>query len=208
MSIEQAAAVAKVFPTTAIHTSQGDLPLRTVMLAIAGAESSWTVDDDGDCGLPGPPCGSCADESGGATSWGLWQIHNVHADMLTQYTGSTEACAWRAWLFDAANNAKAALAVYNEQGLGAWSTWNSGKWSEFIGQAQAALLQASPTTSSPGSTGITSYPVTIGTAPAAPRYAPWVGWGLVGASLLAAGATVAVVETDVHWSDIVRWLNS
>ena len=45
-----------------------------------------------------------------------------------------------------------------------------------------------------------------GTAPAAPRYVPWVGWGLVGVSLLAAGATVAVVETDTHWSNIRQWL--
>lgn len=37
---------------------------------------------------------------------------------------------------------------------------------------------------------------------------PWLGWGLVGASLLAAGATVAVIETDTHWSDILRWLHS
>ena len=38
----------------------------------------------------------------------------------------------------------------------------------------------------------------IGTAPPAPKHVPWVGWGLVGASLLAAGAAVIVVETATH----------
>lgn len=47
-----------------------------------------------------------------------------------------------------------------------------------------------------------------GTAPPAPRHVPWLGWGLVGVSLLAAGSTVAVIETDTHWTDIIRWLHS
>jgi len=204
VSIEQAAAVVKVFPTTAIQTSQGDLSLQVVMLAIAGSESGWTVNADGDCGLGGPSCGSCSDESGGATSWGLWQVHNVHSAMLEKFTGSTDPCTWRSWLFDADHNAQAALAIYDEQGLNAWTTWQNGAWAAHVATAKAAL-----TTTSPGpTTSLTSYPVTIGTAPAAPRYAPWVGWGLVGASLLAAGATVAAIETDTHWSDIREWLRS
>lgn len=208
MSVQQAAAAAMaVFPGATIATSQGDLSLQTVMVAIAGAESGWTVDADGDCGLGGPSCGSCSDESGGSTSWGLWQIHNVHSEMLTNYAGSTEACAWRNWLFNAENNAKAAFAIYEEQGLGAWSTWQSGAWAAHVSAAQQALsaLSASPGPAASTANGESQANV-AGTAPAAPRHVPWVGWGLVGVSLLAAGATVAVVETDTHWSDIRQWL--
>ncbi|MDA8118469.1 MAG: hypothetical protein M0Z85_00125 [Gammaproteobacteria bacterium] len=208
MSIQEAAGAAmSVFPGATIATSQGDLSLQTVMVAIAGSESGWTVDADGDCGLGGPSCGSCSGESGSATSWGLWQIHNVHSEMLTNYSGSGEACGWRSWLFNAANNAKAAFAIYEEQGLEAWSTWQSGAWASHVGAAQDALtaLSAAPGPSESAENG-GSQAITAGTAPAAPRHVPWVGWGLVGVSLLAAGATVAVVETDTHWSDIREWL--
>ena len=46
-------------------------------------------------------------------------------------------------------------------------------------------------------------------ASAAPTAAatPW-GWGAVAAGILAAAATVVVVETDGHWSDILRWFQS
>ena len=44
-------------------------------------------------------------------------------------------------------------------------------------------------------------------APARARTS-WGGWGLVGASLLAAGAAVVIVETDTHWTDIMRWFHS
>lgn len=64
-----------------------------------------------------------------------------------------------------------------------------------------------PTSTGPAQNGI-SYTVTAATstAPPAPEHMPWLGWGLVGASLLAAGATVAVVETDTHWANIRQWL--
>lgn len=47
-----------------------------------------------------------------------------------------------------------------------------------------------------------------GTAPPAPEHVPWVGWGVVSAGLLAAGAAVAAIETDTHWTNILRWLHN
>lgn len=77
-----------------------------------------------------------------------------------------------------------------------------------------STLPAPPTLATPTSTGSAQngveYTVTAATstAPPAPEHMPWLGWGLVGASLLAAGATVAVIETDTHWSTILRWLHN
>lgn len=39
---------------------------------------------------------------------------------------------------------------------------------------------------------------TVVSSTKAPAKAPWVSWGLVGVSLLAAGATVAIIEMGTH----------
>lgn len=205
MSIAEAMTAAlSVFPRATVSTSHGDLPLVVVMVAIAGAESGWTPNEDGDCGLGGPSCGSCSNEAGTATSWGLWQIHNVHADMLTRYSGSSDPCVWRSWLFDPTNNAKAAFAVYSEQGLEAWTTWNHGQWSEHIGAAQQAYSAAMNPPPGPSVAAFVSTPTPQSQATAAPSVR-WGMWGAVAAGVLAAAATVAVVETDVHWASLREW---
>ncbi len=127
MSIQQAAqAAVSVFPNTSVTTPYGTYSLRVVMVAIAGAESGWDPTANGDCGLGGPSCGSCAGSGGQATSWGLWQIHNVHSAYLTQASGSSSPCGWQRWLFNPLNNAKAAWALYGgnlSTFLQNWTTW-------------------------------------------------------------------------------------
>lgn len=203
MSIQQAAAAAvSVFPATTVNTSRGRLPLRVVMVAISGAESGWTPTADGDCGLGGPSCGSCPGTGGLATSWGLWQIHNVHSAYLAQQTGSTSPCAWRSWLFTPHNNAQAALHIYQSQGLGAWGAYNDGSWASHISAAQSAVqaAMASPGPSEDVAQLGNSSGVAIPTPGSGIR-----GGVVIGLMLLGGGAAILAVDTDVHWAQIREW---
>lgn len=127
-----AEAALAVFGTSKIETPHGDYILPVVMTAIAGAESGWIADRNGDKDLPGPNCD-------GYTSWGLWQIHSVHSAYLTAQTGSSDPCVWAKWLSDPTNNAKAAVAIYEGQGLAAWTTYNTGAYLAYLSAAQAAV---------------------------------------------------------------------
>jgi hypothetical protein len=148
MSLAQAAqAAVQVFPPA----------IQVTMVAIAGAESGWDPTAAGDpCAAnPGVPC------CDGFTSFGLWQIHTVHADLLRQLTGSADPCAWRAWLSDPVHNAVAAYAVYRRQGFGAWTVYQTGAYTRYLSAAQAAVAQArvgagggSPAGVLPGLTGV------------------------------------------------------
>jgi hypothetical protein len=135
MALRDALTAAMAFPAVSVRTAAGILPLRQVMVAIAGAETagSWNPAAVGDYGDPGPNCG-------GYTSWGLWQIHNIHAAYLTAATGSSSACVWARWLSNPVNNAAAALAVYRGQGLSAWSTYTGGQWMEYLQAAQPVAV--------------------------------------------------------------------
>jgi hypothetical protein len=136
VSIQDAAqAAVTTFPEALVQTPDGTFPLPVVMVAIAGAESGWDDSAQGDYGLGGPSCG-------GYTSWGLWQVHNVHAAYLTQQTGSSDPCVWARWLYDPANNAAAAWALLSGDvpgGLSNWTTWNTGAYRAYLGQAAAAV---------------------------------------------------------------------
>lgn len=192
MSIAQAAqAAVAVFPATTVSTSLGPLPLRVVMVAIAGAESGWNPVADGDCGLGGPACGTCPGAYGGATSWGLWQIHNAHAAYLTAQTGSTDPCVWRQWLEVPRHNAFAAYHVYQSQGLAAWSTYRNGAWEPHRNAAAQAVARAEGAAAgtSPGPAGSTQTAVVV------PAPAPASSIAALGAALLLMGGlTIAVVE--------------
>ena len=158
MSIASCAAAAvATFPNTSVQTTAGALPLPVVLVAIAGAESTWRDNAQGDYGLDSL-FGLCD----GYSSWGLWQIHNVHASYLSQASGSQDPCAWAAWLYIPANCAKAALAIYQSQGLGAWSTYTGGEWQGYITQAQSAIASLPPTQTGGGGGGAGS------TAPSPP----------------------------------------
>ena len=159
MSITQAATAAlNTFPKVNVSTTQGPLFLPTVMVAIAGAESDWIASNRGDLGYD-PQYGLCQ----GYSSWGLWMIHNVHYAYLESETGLTDPCSWAQWLSVPANNAQAALAVYQSQGLGAWMTYTQGEWVGFLERAKLAVAQAqgSPPTGSGAGSG-------SGTTPAVP----------------------------------------
>jgi len=151
MSLAQAAqAAVQVFPPA----------IQVTMVAIAGAESGWDPTAAGDpcTANPGVPC------CDGFTSFGLWQIHTVHTDLLRQLTGSADPCVWRAWLSDPVHNAVAAYAVYRSpSGLANWTTYTDGAYRAYLAQAQAAVAQAragagagggSPAGVLPGLTGV------------------------------------------------------
>lgn len=152
MSIAQCAAAALlVFPQTTISTPLGAYPLPVVMVAVAGAETGGTWRDDaaGDAGYD-TQYGTCD----GFTSWGQYQIHNVHAAYLRKVTGSADPCAWAAWLYDPVHCATAAAVLLGsdpQAGLQAWSTWGNaytpwaageGPWSTYLPDAQAAVTAA------------------------------------------------------------------
>lgn len=156
-AVVAAKAALQAFPAIAIATPVGTLPLPVVMVAIAGVESDWVPTADGDCGYPGPACGTCTlTGQPNATSWGLWQIHNVHAALLTRLTGSSDPCTWRSWLHVPAHNAQAAYAVYQEQGLGAWTSYGSGAWQQQVAVARQAVILAGGSAGSPGGGGTSS----------------------------------------------------
>lgn len=137
MSLQDCAAAAvATFPVAIVQTPAGPMPLRVVMVAIAGAESTWRDKAAGDFGVGGRA--QCA----GYTSFGLWQVNTIHAAYLASATGSQNACSWAAWLEVPANCARAALAVYASQGLGAWTTYQDGRWRAYLAQAQQAVAAA------------------------------------------------------------------
>lgn len=94
-----------------------------IMVAIALAESS------------GNPSATHTN-SNGSTDYGLWQINSVH-----HFSGN---------LLDPQVNAAAARTVFNSQGFQAWSTYNSGAYTRYLGRGQAA---AGNPTASPGGSG-------------------------------------------------------
>jgi len=84
-----------------------------VMVAIAMAESSFRPS-------------ATHSNSNGSTDYGLWQINSVHTDILSMGSWS-----------DPYVNAKMAKRVYDQQGLSAWSVYNSGAYSQYLSLAQS-----------------------------------------------------------------------
>lgn len=177
MSLAEAVVAAQsAFPWVTVQTTAGSLPLPVVMVAIAGAESSWDPTAVGDYGLGGPTC----PRYGSGTSFGLWQIHNVHAAYIAQQAGSSDPCVWIPWLFNPANNAAVAASVYRSQGFGAWTTYNNGAWQSRLPLALAAFGAegASPTTPPHGAT---TSPIGGLVAAGPPSF---IVWALVGLAVL------------------------
>lgn len=92
----------------------GSPKLANLMAAIAMAESS------------GNPT-AVNHNTNGSTDYGLWQINSSH----TQYNANK-------LLSDPLYNAKAAVAIEKSQGLGAWTTYSSGAYKQFMNGGTAA----------------------------------------------------------------------
>lgn len=95
----------------------GQKSLAPVMAAIALAESSGRMN-------------AIDNDSNGSTDYGLWQINSVHGYNSAQL------------LSNANYNAQAAVAVLNSQGLGAWTTYTSGAYRQYLNGAHAPGLNA------------------------------------------------------------------
>ena len=96
-----------------------------VMVAIAGAESNRNP--------------KAFNPIGEDKSYGLFQVNmkgGLGPARMKQFGLKDEK-----ELFDPATNVRAAKAILDSQGLGAWSVYKSGKYKEFLPQAQAAVQQ-------------------------------------------------------------------
>lgn len=105
----------------------GDPQVADTMAAIALAESSGN-----------PAKANTAPSEGANGSWGLWQINgDAHPDYDHQS------------LLNAQYNAAAAVAVYRSQGLGAWSTYKSGAYKQYLSGANGPVAPAGAGGTSP-----------------------------------------------------------
>jgi len=91
-------------------------------------------------------------DSNGSTDRGIWQINSVHS----QFNPSL-------LLSNALYNAKAAVAIYNGSGWGAWTTYTSGAYQRYLGgNSGTTTTQTVKGITRPGGAGAataTSYPV-------------------------------------------------
>ena len=106
-----------------------------LMAAIAQAESGGNV--------------SAHNTKAPDNSVGLWQI-NYYGGLNAPRTQSFGTPA--ALLSDANKQAKAAVSIYNSQGLSAWSTYTSGSYKQFLTGAAATTTTGSSTTTGTGGT--------------------------------------------------------
>lgn len=135
--------------TAQVALAQWAPDVAVTMVAIAGAESGWNPAAAGDspsqltggaqvlamgynCPLGSPE---------GAASFGLWQVFMPAHLNLLQLLGApvNNPCGTAAWLTDPANNAKAARAIWDEQGFTAWTMYNNGMYRYFIDEAARAV---------------------------------------------------------------------
>lgn len=82
----------------------GDASVAPIMAAIAEAESSGNSQ-------------ATNHNTNGTEDVGLWQINSIWGPLQT---------------FDPLGNAKAAVQIYKQQGLSAWSTYNSGAYKQYV----------------------------------------------------------------------------
>lgn len=107
----------------------GDTSAAPLMAAIALAESSGN-----------PQAINPTDNNGQQTSWGLWQISNgTHNQPVPN-------------ILDPLINAQQAVAKYKSQGLGAWGTYTSGAYKNYLQGNVPPNLTAAGAGASAGST--------------------------------------------------------
>lgn len=145
-----------------------------IMTAIAGGESGWNPDAVGDVGLQDATWGP---------SVGLWQIRSIKAQNGSG--GVRDASR----LKDPAFNARSAYAIYQSQGLRAWSVYTNGAYRRFLDQAQGASGSSTSGGSSGAATAIAFARAQIGKPYRYGATGPneWDCSGLVQAAWRAAG---------------------
>jgi len=123
-----------------------------IALAIAYGESGWNERIAGDHIDSFPPHerpGYYGHDCMGYTSWGLFQINiRWNRPLLRLLVGIDDACRMAEWLQNPENNVYAAHLIWTNRraaGLdpwGAWSVYNNGSYRNYLGLANAALLDA------------------------------------------------------------------
>lgn len=134
MTIEQAA-------TVAVQHWPRDNAI--VMVAIAGGESSWRENAEGDGVGIFPPAEqpiyrrwSC----NGFTSFGPWQVNlRWNHPHITRLSGLTNPCDMARWLKSWPNNARAARVIFDNQGFRAWTIYNIGAYRQYLERATRAV---------------------------------------------------------------------
>lgn len=89
-----------------------------ILAAVAGPESSYN------------PMNHNGNASTGDDSYGLWQINMLGS--MGPERRALFGIQSNDQLFDPMTNARAALAIYNQQGFGAWTGYNSGAYKEYL----------------------------------------------------------------------------
>lgn len=143
--------------------------LAVVMTAIAGAESGWRDDAQGDLGLQNNTWGP---------SFGLFQIRTLRADTGTGSDRDINRLAG-----SPTEQAEAALAIYQRAGgFSPWTVYRTGAYRQHLDAAQAAAARAgTPVASVAGGDGDGPFP-TLG-----PDWLPW-NWPSVAANKTVTGA--------------------
>lgn len=153
----------------------GPAAVAPLMAAIALAESGGH-----------PQSVNATDNNGTQTSWGLWQISNgTHNQPVAN-------------ILDPNVNAQAAVAKYRSQGLGAWGTYTSGAYKQYLGGNAATLASAS---SMAGTLTNTCTPV-ISLGPIGTLLNSCQAQEIVGALLMGIGAVAVVVGFGVILADV------
>lgn len=114
----------------------GSPKLANLMAAIALAESSGQTN-------------ATTQDANGTTDYGLWQINSSHGYDAARLVS------------DPLYNAQAAVAIEKSQGLGAWTTYNTGAYKKFLGQRGPKISYGGPNGGRvrPGPTGQSSQQV-------------------------------------------------
>ena len=176
----------------------GPRSLAPLMAAIAMAESSGN-----------PTALNATDNYGRQSSFGLWHISNgTHAPPASNWANPLE-------------NAKLAVGKYRSQGLGAWGTYDSGAYKQYLqGNVPPSAGGITLTSAAGGNTGPSGGGNKAGLwlqileNPADPLAAPiqWItgtatGIADIGTALQAIGNHVAQVIADTAWLlNPVNWV--
>jgi hypothetical protein len=155
VALSDVVAASAVFPDTYVDTSRyggpGRLPLRVVMVAIAGAESHYDGNAEGDDVSIFRRLGAdaynnaIAHSCAGKTAFGAWQISlQTWWSLVQRVSGTSDPCVQAAWLKVYRNNAIIAATVARPDGSGLtnWTTYTGKQWVAYLGEAQRALEAA------------------------------------------------------------------